>query len=167
MPAPVTSEIIWSALRAGQFAVLGFVNPKGQPRTVGVVYLVRGRQLYVVTGRDTWKVRHIARNPNVSVTATIPKHIPFLPRVKIPAATVTFQGDAEVLPPEAVDPEILRTLMRGTKLDPETKANIVVIRIKPGGEFLTYGVGVSLITMRNPLEALGRAPVDSKTPAAA
>ena len=42
-------------------------------------------------------IRHIAANPNASMTVTFPKHVPFLPFIRIPAATITFRGEAEVL----------------------------------------------------------------------
>ncbi len=47
MPAPVTTDRIWKEVRARLFAVLGFVNPKGEARTSGIVYVVRNRQLYI------------------------------------------------------------------------------------------------------------------------
>ena len=34
-----------------------------------------------------------------------------------------------------------------------------IIAIEPVGDFVTYGVGVPLMTMRNPEDARGRAPV--------
>ncbi len=158
MPAPVTTDRIWKEVQAQLFAVLGFVNPKGEARTSGIVYVVRNRQLYIIVGRHSWKARHIARNPKVSLTVTIPKRIPFLPWIKIPAATITFQGDAEVHASSEIDPEIRHALTRDVKLDPDP-AKYVIIKVKPSGEFLTYGIGVTLPTMRKPEEASGRAPV--------
>src|SRR5690606_40705345 len=55
------------------FAVLGMVTARGEARTVGIVYVVRERKLYVATGADTWKARHVAANPNVSITIPIAK----------------------------------------------------------------------------------------------
>jgi hypothetical protein len=122
------------------------------------VYVVRNRQLYIIVGRDTWKAKYVARSPKVSLTVTIPKRIPFLPWIKIPAATITFQGDAEIHPSSEIDPEIRRALTKDVKLDPDP-AKFVIIKVKPSGEFLTYGIGVSLLTMRRPEAATGRASV--------
>lgn len=160
MPAPVTTDSIWKELEREMFAVLGFVTPSGEARTAGIVYIVRNRELYIGTGTDSWKARHIAQNPKVSLTVTIPKRVPFLPWIKIPAATITFQGDAEVQGVGEAAPDVLHALMRGVELESAAAAKYSVIRIKPHGEFLTYGVGVPLLTMRKPEEARGRAPVE-------
>jgi hypothetical protein len=36
------------------------VTANHEARTVGVVYVVRDRKLYVATDREAWKARHIA-----------------------------------------------------------------------------------------------------------
>ncbi len=159
MAAPVTTDSVWNAMERQLFAVLGFVTPKGEARTAGIVYIVRSRLIYIGTGRDSWKARHIAKNPHVSLTVTIPKRIPFWPWIKIPAATITSQGRAEVQAVEAVEPKILQALTHGVELEPDAAANFAVIKVKPCGEFVTYGVGVPLLTMRKPEQARGRAPV--------
>jgi hypothetical protein len=148
------------------FAVLAFANAKGQPRTAGICYAVKDRQIFILTGKDTWKVKHIARNLAVSLTVTLPKQVPFLPWVQIPAATVTIQGQAEILGYADIPPDVFRTLTRGAEM-PVPVEEIVAIKITPAGEFVTYGINVSLLTMRKPEEARGRAPVVSKLPTAA
>jgi hypothetical protein len=159
MPANVTSDEVWREVSKGYFAVLGFVTPRGEARTAGIVYAVRDREVYIATGRDSWKARHIARNPRVSLTVTIPKRIPFLPWLKIPPATISFQGEASIYDAGEVPPEIPRALLRGLEVTPELQKEVCVIRIRPAGKFVTYGVGVSLPTMRKPEAARGRAPV--------
>jgi hypothetical protein len=159
MPANVTGEEVWREVSKGIFAVLGYVTPRGEARTAGIVYTVREREVYVATGRNSWKARHIARNPGVSLTVTIPKRIPFLPWVKIPPATISFQGQASVHELGEVPAEISRALLRGLEVTLEVQKEVCVIRIRPAGQFVTYGVGVSLPTMRKPEAARGRAPV--------
>ena len=165
MPAPVTTDLVWKAIESRLFAVLAFANAKGQPRTAGICYAVRDRQLYILTGKDTWKAKHIARNPDVSLTVTLPKRLPFLPWIQIPAATITLQGKAEILGYTQIPPDVFRELTRDAEM-PVPAEEVVAIKVKPDGEFVTYGVGVSLQTMRKPLEAGGRAPVGSGFPLA-
>ena len=141
------------------FAVLGTVTARGEPRTAGIVYAVRDRQLYIGSDRSAWKVRHIRNNQNVSLTVTIPKRVPFLPWIRIPAATIAFQGEASVHELEEIPQEIPRALFKGLEMDPAQKAETCILEIRPRGRFLTYGVGVSLSTMRVPEEAVGQAPV--------
>lgn len=154
----LSSELVWKTLRQEVFAVLGMVTAHGEARTVGVVYTVHSQKVYMVSGKDTWKVRHISQNPHVSLTVPIAKRIPFLP-IKISAATITFAGLASVCDAESVSLEVLKSLLRGLETNAETLATMCVIEIQPVGDFITYGVGVSLMTMRHPDKARGRAPV--------
>ncbi len=81
-----------------------------------------------------------------------------MPWLPIPPATITFQGHATLHGVGEVPADILRSLLRGLKVDEKMRESIAIIQITPTGDFLTYGVGVSLMTMRSPEEATGRAP---------
>ncbi|MBX3086659.1 MAG: pyridoxamine 5'-phosphate oxidase family protein [Anaerolineae bacterium] len=153
------SELVWKVLKQELFAVLGMVTDKGEARTVGVVYAVHDQKLYLTSGKDTWKVHHMSRHPHVSMTVPIAKRIPFLPWIKIPSATITFAGMACVESAQNVSQEILQSLLRGLQMDAETLAGLCVIEIEPVGDFVTYGVGVPMMTMRHPDQSRGRAPV--------
>ena len=157
MAADITTSQVWKAIEAQTFGVLGLVTSRNEARTVGIVYTVHDGKLYIGTSTDSWKVRHAQSNANVSVTIPIAKRIPFLPWIQIPAATVSFSGDARVLPLDAVDPEVSRALFQVENL-PDADA-MSLIEVQPRGTFLTYGIGVSLMKMRDPTEARGRAPV--------
>jgi len=159
MSLSLTSDQVWKELNKELFAVLGVVTAKGEARTVGVVYIVHERKIYISTGKDTWKARHVRGNPHVSITVPIAKRIPIMPWIKIPAATVTFSGVGIVLEPEKVEPELLHALFRGLETDSEMLRSMCVIEIEPAGEFITYGVGIPLMTMRIPEKARGRALV--------
>ena len=50
--------------------------------------------------------------------------------------------------------------MRGLAVDEEAVASSCLIEVTPEKEFITYGVGVPLMQMRNPEQARGRAPVN-------
>jgi hypothetical protein len=157
---PVLSpEQVWPVIEKELFAVLGMVTASGQARTVGIVYVVRDRKLFIATGQDTWKARHIAANPHVSITIPIAKRIPIMPWIKIPAATITFSGVARVLPAQDAPPDLLRAVFRQMADDAAMVADSCLIEVTPEGDFITYGVGVSLMQMRDPEQARGRAPV--------
>lgn len=159
MPLPLSSEQVWQVIEKELFAVLGMVTARGEARTAGVVYVVRGHKLVVATGQDTWKARHIAANPHVSVTIPIAKRIPLMPWIKIPAATITFSGTARVFPARDASPNLLRAVLRQAAQDEEVLANTCLIEVTPEKEFVTYGVGVPLMRMRDPALARGRTPV--------
>jgi len=117
------------------------------------MYKVNDRTLYVLTGPGTWKAKHIKANPNVSVTVTV-QRLPIRVR-QAPPAVFTFSGIGSVLAMDDVDPEMRRDLMRGVGDMPDT----CVIRIEPTGRFVTYGIGIPMMQMRRPDEALARVPV--------
>lgn len=159
MPAPVTTEQIWAAIEEQMFGVVGIVSAKNEARTAGIVYVVHDGKLYFGTSRTAWKTRHIAQNPHVSMTVTIAKRIPFMPWIKIPPATITFSGVARIIESRDAPPTIGERLLAGLEGD-DLLAHSVIVEVAPKGEFITYGVGVSLRTMLKPEEAKGRAPCD-------
>ncbi len=159
--ATLTSQQVWQALEKESFAVLGMVSARNEARTAGIVYVARAGKLYISSRKEAWKVRHIGQNRHVSLTVPIAKRIPFMPWIKIPAATISFAGEAVVRALDEVDDGILQALMRGLHTDPEVRQTTCVIEVTPVRDFVTYGVGVPLMTMRDPQQARGRAPVAS------
>jgi len=157
--AEINSNQVWEEINKQLFAVLGVVTKNGEARTVGIVYAVQDNKLYISSQKQAWKVRHIAQNPHVSLTVPIHKSIPLLPWIKIPAATITFSGKARLLAYDAVSAETIEKLFRGLEFSDEQKENTQVIEVTPLGHFVTYGVGVSLMDMRDTEKARGRAAV--------
>jgi hypothetical protein len=159
MPIQLTTAQVWETIEKELFAVVGMVNAAGEARTAGLVYIVRERKLFIATGRDTWKARHMAANPHVSVTIPIAKRVPIMPWLKIPQATITFQGTARVFPAAEASPELRRAILMHKADDRAMVAGSCIVKITPVGEFVTYGVGIRLMDMREPAKARGRAPV--------
>lgn len=159
MTLRLRSDEVWAALEKELFGVLGMVTAKGEARTVGIVYQAMGGKVYIATGKETWKSKHVRNNPHVSMTVTIPKRIPLMPFIKIPAATITFSGMAQVVAAEETDDEVKRALLRGLADDAELVKTMCVIAVEPKGDFITYGIGVPMMKMRHPEQARGRAPV--------
>lgn len=155
----LTGEQVWRAIARASFAVVSYVTPAGEPRSSGVVYGTAGRRLYVVVAPGSWKARHIAASGRVAVTVPVRRGglLPLL--LPIPPATVSFHGTAIVHPPgEAAQvlPEQLKSLMPADRAAAGT-----VLEIIPEGDFVTYGVGVSLMAMRIPDAARGRVPASA------
>ena len=159
MPRQLTSQQVWRAIEKELFAVVGMVTAGHEARTVGILYAVGDHKLYFITGSDTWKARHIAANPHVSVTIPIAKRVPIMPWLKIPQATITFQGTARICGASEAMPDLLQKLLGPMADDSALIAGSCLVEIIPTGEFVTYGVGVRLIEMRDPDKARGRAPV--------
>ncbi len=161
MPASMSSDRIWSLIGKQAFCVVGFVTRRGEARTAGVVYTVRGRTIYFGTETAAWKTRHLEQNPSISMTVPVHTWASRIPGIAIPPATITFSGAARVLSREEVAPDVAEELIG--KLEPrdELLAASSYVEITPAGDFVTYGVGVPLRTMLRPMDAGGRAPVDA------
>ena len=159
MPNPVTTEFVWGTISKELFGILSMVTLENEARSVGIVYIVQDRKLYIGTGTKTWKSKHIKKNPNVSMTIPIPKRIPLLPWIKIPQATISFSGTAKVIPAIEVDAKLLHSIFRHFADDLEFVAENYLIEVTPQDDFVTYGVGIPLMKMMKPELARGRAPV--------
>ena len=157
--ADLTTAQVWQEIEKELFAVVGMVSARNEARTAGIVYTVHQRKLYFGTNRHEWKTRHMAQNPNVSVTIPIAKRIPFLPWIKIPAATITFPGIAKMLENGETPAAVTEALHDGVEMTEEDQAASVIFEITPQKQFITYGVGVSLQTMRDTEKARGRVAV--------
>jgi len=154
----LTSEQVWHAIEKASFAVLGYATPSGQPRSSGVVYTARNRRLYVAVAPDGWKARHISADGRVAVTVPVHRGGIMSLVVPIPPATISFHATARVYAPGSPEVEpLLDTL--GALLPAERRDSASIIEIVPEGMFVTYGIGVALMKMRDPAAARARIPV--------
>jgi hypothetical protein len=154
----LSGQEVWRELAKTSFLVISCVTPAGEPRSAGVVYTVIGQKLYVVTGPDSWKARHIAADGRVAVTVPVRRGGVLSLLAPIPPTTISFHGTAVVRPPDspAVRP-VLEQL--GSLLPKERGDSVAILEIIPQGAFATYGVGVSLARMRDADAARARVPV--------
>jgi hypothetical protein len=155
MGSRLTNEQVWQALAKSPFAVLSYVTPSGEPRSSGVVYKMIGRRLYVAVAPDSWKARHVAASGRVAMTVPLRRGGILSLVAPIPPATVSFHGTAIVHP--AGSPQV-RSLLKelGSLLPAERQASGSIIEVFPEGAFVTYGLGVSLMKMRDPAAARAR-----------
>jgi hypothetical protein len=155
----LTSERVWHAIAKSSFAVFSEMTPAGEPRSSGVVYKTLGRRIYVAVAPDSWKAKHVAANGRVAVTVPVRRGGLLSLVVPIPPATISFHAMATVLP--AGSPQrrsILEEL--GSLLPPERRDAATIIEIVPEGVFVTYGLGVPLMKMRDPAAARARVHVE-------
>lgn len=150
-----TPEQVWHDLAKASFAVVSELTAKGEPRSTGVIYRMMGHRLFVAVAPDGWKAKHFAADPRVSVTVPVRRGGILTLMAPIPPATISFHGTVVVHPAGTMEiPKELEPL-----LPAERRAEATILEIVPEGSFLTYGIGVPLMKMRNPAEARGRVPV--------
>jgi len=151
-------EAVWRALEKASFAIVSHVNAAGEPRSSGVMYGAVDRRLYVAVAADGWKAHQIASGQEVAVTVPVRRGGLLSLLAPIPPATIPFVARATVHPAGSLD--IGSVSKRLERLVPEArKAGSCIIELVPEGRFLTYGIGVSLMDMRDPALALARVPV--------
>jgi pyridoxamine 5'-phosphate oxidase-like protein len=157
----LTTDAVWTQLAASSFAVLSHVTPKGEPRSTGVVYTTVGRRLYVIVAADGWKAKHIAVDGRVSMTVTVRRGGLLTLLFPIPPATISFRAAATIY--SLTDPQTADTVAALNKaglLPKDTGETSRAIEIRPEGHFVTYGIGVPLMKMRDdPGGSRSRVPV--------
>jgi hypothetical protein len=126
-----------------------------------VVYAIVGRRMYVAVAPDSWKARQIAANGQVAVTVPVRRGGLLALMLPIPPATISFHATAIVHPAGAAESDTLSRARErlGPLMPAERRASSTLIEIVPEGTFLTYGVGVPLMQMRNPAAARAHVPV--------
>ncbi|GGN84735.1 hypothetical protein GCM10010112_64330 [Actinoplanes lobatus] len=151
----LTPAAVWAAVSRAAFAVISHVTPAGAPRSSGVLYAVAGDCIYVVVGADSWKARHIRDNSTIAVTVPVRRGGLLSLLAPIPPATISFPAVVTVHPAEYADhvPRLARLV------PPERRADCAVLEIHPTGHYVTYGLGVPLLAMRDTARSRSRVPV--------
>lgn len=145
-------------LDRASFAVLGYVTPRGEPRSSGVVYRSLNGHLFTAVAADGWKARHIATGSSVSVTVPVRRGGILSLLMPIPPATISFRATAIVHPAGSFDIATISRVLESL-LPAERRRSSVLIELVPEGRFVTYGIGVPLMDMRNPELARAVVPV--------
>jgi Pyridoxamine 5'-phosphate oxidase len=155
----LTTEQVWRALARQPFMVVAMVNRHGQGRSVGVTPAVHGDDLWFAATETDWKVTHLRHQPEVSVTVPVRRGGVLTLVAPIPPATVTVPATAQVLPVGDAPDDVRRRLLRGLTEPDAERGDVVMVRLTPHGDFVTYGLGVPLRVMADTERARGRVPV--------
>jgi hypothetical protein len=154
----LTGQQVWQVVARASFCVVSYVTPAGEPRSSGVVYKAAGRRLYLVVAPESWKAKYISASGQAAVTVPVRRGGVLSLLFPIPPATVSFHARAIVHPAGSVDFQTLPKEL--VSLLPPTRRDMgCVIELLPEGTFVTYGLGVSLMGMRDPVAARARVPV--------
>jgi len=154
----LTSERVWNEIEQASFAVISYVTPAGNPRSSGVMCAAKHQRLYVVTAADSWKARQISSGDEVAVTVPIRRGGVLSLVAPIPPATISFHAKATVHPAGSVSIEKVPKKL-ASQLPKERRSAGCLLELAPEGNFLTYGLSVSLQDMAKPQAALAHVPV--------
>lgn len=151
-------ERVWGEVGKASFAIISYVTPDGEPRSSGVVYAMSGHHLYLAVAPGSWKARHIVDGHEVAVTVPVRRGGLLSLVVPIPPATISFHARAIVHPAGTLD---VRTVSKKLEslVPAERRAVATIIELVPEGTFLTFGIGVSLKEMTDPVVAQAHVPI--------
>ena len=71
-----------------------------------------------------------------------------------------LQATARLLPPQDGPADLLHEIYQGRESDTDLIAGTCLIEVIPEKDFITYGIGVSLMTMGDPDQARGRVAIN-------
>ena len=152
----LTSQQVWAEVDKASFAIVSHVTPAGEPRSSGVMYAEERHHLYVAVAPDGWKARQITDDQQVAVTIPVRRGGPLSLLLPIPPATISFHARAIAHPAGSLD---LRTASKKLlSLLPKDRRAATVLELVPEDSFLTYGIGVSLKAMMDPVAARAHVP---------
>jgi hypothetical protein len=96
-----------------------------------------------VTKQNAAKVRHLKKNPNVTLVVTFPHYYLRF----VPDSCVMFRGTADFVPLN--DDEVQKAFSQRKILgDSEMMRDVVVIRIKPRKTVYVYRLGIGISQLR-------------------
>jgi hypothetical protein len=151
----LTPEHVWHELDKATFAVVSHVTPAGEPRSSGVLIKAIEGRLFFVTATDSWKAKHIAETGRASATVLVRRGGLLSLLFPIPPATICLHGAAQVHDAGTFPiPDGLAPL-----LPEERRRDCAIVEIVPEGRFLTYGIGVPLMKMRDTSRSRAHVPV--------
>jgi hypothetical protein len=155
--AHLSTDRVWAELAKASFAIVSYVTPSGEPRSSGIVYGIGGRHLYLAVAPDSWKARQIKDGERVAVTVPVRRGGLLSLLAPIPPATISFHTRAIVHPPGSIDLGAVSRKLES--LLPKGRSAATVLELVPEGTFLTYGIGVSLRQMIDPVAAMAHVPI--------
>lgn len=147
-------DFVLKNIKSKTYAVLSTISPKFYSHSSGILYGVsssdKGFFFYILSDKRYVKVRNISINSKISIAIPFPRLIRF-----IPPNTITFQGNAEILPFSTIEAVevfkqnriLRRTLNNIPKLDKKEHQNHVFLKIKPHKKINCFGVGISLLKL--------------------
>ena len=154
MTNELSSSEVWNAIIEERFAVLGMVTARNECRTVGV-NAADDHRLYIR------QIETRGRPGTSSVIRTSRSRFRFpsgyrCAWVKIPAATITFSGIAKVHEKNELSPEVSKKVFNYVDHNDKLMATTCLIEVTPEKDFLTYGIGIPMIQMRDHEKARAR-----------
>jgi general stress protein 26 len=139
------------ALGRNSYCTLATASRDGRPHAVGVLYAFARDRVYIITERNSKKVRDIEANPQVALCVPVRKY-PLAPPFSIQfhgSASILDRDDAEIA--ELLGEGALRKIVGFGVLE---RPGMCFLKVTPVGKIHTWGIGLSAWQLlRNPVGA--------------
>lgn len=145
-------DFIEEEVRKKTFGVFTAIDAKSRPHSTGILYGVSPPDskfaFYILTSDRYAKVRHVRRNPNVSLVVTFPHYYLRF----VPANYAMFRGVADTVPFENEDGQWAFRQKRILRMNLDTDPGgheLLFIRMSPQPTVFCYGVGIGIFELRS------------------
>ncbi len=152
-----TTDQVWREVSKGSFLVLSFTTREGWPRSCGILYATSGRRVFVEVHPGSLKAHEIHDGDQVAVTVPVRRGGLLSLLMPIPPSAISFHARVILHPLGTLDLGTISKTFAG--LPEYVRKGSIVLELEPEGKFLTFGIGVPLMEMRDLNKMFGRTPV--------
>lgn len=147
-------------LKGNMWLIISTVDKYNNPHSCVVVYQSDGEDIYIQTGASTLKAKNIKYNNNVSITIPFRKNL-IHKLIPAPPAELHFTATAEIISKDNKKArKVLKKFIKAAE-NVKNEDEKIWIKIIPSKTICTYGVGVSLLSMKKPEKARNKIHLDS------
>jgi len=143
---------VLTLIKTNMWLVLATVDDNSIPYSAVMVYQSDGDFIICQTGENTLKANNIRKTKRVAVTIPIRKSF-FHKIIPAPPAELHFTTTAEIKPKDDEEARLIYSKFLKYSDKTELPQDYIWISIKVPNKITTFGVAVSLLKMRKPLEA--------------
>jgi general stress protein 26 len=140
-------------IKRNRWLTLSTSSLKGKPQSSLVVYASDGNKIIILTGKNSQKIKNLARNPIASITIPFYKNLLHRMITIAPPAAISLKAEAEIID---FSDETTSSFYQGKlnfKLPDGVKENSVWVKLTLGNIATCHGVGVRLFELRDPEKA--------------
>jgi general stress protein 26 len=140
-------------IKRNRWLTLSTSSPKGTPQSSLVMYASDGYKIIILTGKNTQKIKNLARNPIASITIPFYKNLLHRMITIAPPASISIKANVEIVDFSDDTASSFYQNVLNFKLPDVVKDNSVWVKLTLERIATCHGVGVRLFELRDPEKA--------------
>jgi hypothetical protein len=152
-------EKVRKVIKESMWLVLTTLDKNNIPYSSVLVYQSDGNTIICQTGEDTLKANNVRGNKHVAVTIPIRKNL-LHKIIPAPPAEIHFTTTAEIIQRDDKEAKVIFSKYLTHTEKSNLPQDYIWLKILIPSKVTTYGVGVPLLKMRNPLIARKHVQLD-------